>query len=65
MLVNINFWLEKTATLRRFEYFSLGIELRTQIDIAKKNSMKDYAKLLFLIRMIKMWTLLIKKEQEI
>ena len=54
MLVNTNFLLEKTATLRRFEYFSLGIELRTQIDIAKKNSMKDYTKLLFLIRMIKM-----------
>ena len=45
MLVNVGkcWWffsdkhlLQKAAALKRFEYFSLGKELKAQIDIAKK-----------------------------
>ena len=45
MLVNMNFWkdiwpekdfLEKAATMERFEYLLLGKELKAQTDIEKK-----------------------------
>ena len=33
--------LEKVATTKRFEYSSLGSDLKKQPDIAKKNNIKD------------------------